>query len=221
MAKHFDAMMVGACSIGKLPSQGCCRDSDVATHVYKDEARQVCQKILRCLDMRVLDGDLIVPTCLWMPTLILPAGCFIQMYYDPDAQGCMLPSSPAEARASYNLGEISEHLSSPETSECFLPMCERSWMSTSTGRNWKSGWIWTKTRHEHGYGRQPKRLDDCRYMALQPRHRYRWLCVMCSRWLQPPGHKNREYYYDSDNSVLDLDEEYPDLAEQVVEWQAT
>ena len=28
------------------------------------EAAQVRQKILRCLDMRVLDGDLVVPTCL-------------------------------------------------------------------------------------------------------------------------------------------------------------
>ena len=37
--------------------------------------------------MRVMDGDLIIPTCLQTPTLILPAGRFIQMYYDPDAQG--------------------------------------------------------------------------------------------------------------------------------------
>ena len=29
-----------------------------------------------------------------------------------------------------------------------------------------------------------------------------------------------EYHYDSDDSVLDLDEEYPDLAEQVVQWRA-
>ena len=29
-----------------------------------------------------------------------------------------------------------------------------------------------------------------------------------------------EYHYDSDDSVLDLDEEYPDLAEWVMQWQA-
>ena len=55
MAEHFDAMMVGTCSIGELPSRGCCRDSDTAICMYKDKAQQVCQKILRCLDMRVLD----------------------------------------------------------------------------------------------------------------------------------------------------------------------
>ena len=30
-----------------------------------------------------------------------------------------------------------------------------------------------------------------------------------------------EYYYDSDYSVLNLDEEYLGLAEHIVEWQAT
>ena len=37
--------------------------------------------------MRVMDSNLVVSTCLRMPTLILPAGCFVQLYYDPDAQG--------------------------------------------------------------------------------------------------------------------------------------
>ena len=29
-----------------------------------------------------------------------------------------------------------------------------------------------------------------------------------------------EFYYDSDDSVLDLDEEYPGLGERIIEWQA-
>ena len=37
--------------------------------------------------MRVMDGDLIVPTCLRTPTLILPARRFVQLYYDLEAQG--------------------------------------------------------------------------------------------------------------------------------------
>ena len=32
--------------------------------------------------------------------------------------------------------------------------------------------------------------------------------------------EEEEYYYDSDDSVLDIDEQYPKLAERVVEWQA-
>ena len=64
-----------------------CHPDDATAHVYEDEVKQVHQKILRYLDMRVMDGDLVVPTCLRMPTLILPTGRFLVMYYDPDAQG--------------------------------------------------------------------------------------------------------------------------------------
>ena len=95
MAEHFDAMLVGTHHIGDLPKCGHCRDPKVAACLYEDEAKQACQQILRCLDMRVLDGDLIVPTCLCTPTLILPPRHFIQMYYDPDIQGCYASQFPS------------------------------------------------------------------------------------------------------------------------------
>ena len=87
MAKHYDAMLVGTHALGDLPKCTHCRDSIATARVHEDEAQQVCQKILRCLDMRVMDGNLIVPTCLRTPTLILPARHFVQLYYDPEAQG--------------------------------------------------------------------------------------------------------------------------------------
>ena len=31
--------------------------------------------------------------------------------------------------------------------------------------------------------------------------------------------QEQEYYYDSDDSVLDIDEKYPELAEWVVQWK--
>ena len=90
MAEHYDAMLVGARALGDLPKYTRCRDSSAMARVHEDEAQQVCQKILRCLDMRVMDkkilrcldmrvmdGDLIVPTCLRTPTLILSARCFV------------------------------------------------------------------------------------------------------------------------------------------------
>ena len=87
MAEHYDAMLVGAHALGDLPEHTHCRDSSTTARVHEDEAQQVCQKILRCLDMRVMDGDLIVPTCLRTPMLILSARRFVQLYYDPEAQG--------------------------------------------------------------------------------------------------------------------------------------
>ena len=87
MAEHFDTMTAGAHAIGELPGWTHCRDNDTTAHVYEDKVKQVCRKILRYLDMRVMDEDLVVPTCLRMPTLILPASRFAVMYYNPDAQG--------------------------------------------------------------------------------------------------------------------------------------
>ena len=63
--------------------------------VYEDEVRQVCQKILGCLDVSVLDGNIVVPTCLHMLTLILSHKCFLQLYFDPDNQGCHASRFPS------------------------------------------------------------------------------------------------------------------------------
>ena len=79
MAEHFDTMTASTCAIGDLPGRTHCRDDDTTARVYEDEARQVRQKILRYLNMRVMDGDLVVPTCLRTPTLILPARRFVKM----------------------------------------------------------------------------------------------------------------------------------------------
>ena len=87
MMEHFDAMVVGTCHLGDLPKQRCCKDMEMTTWVYEEEAWQVCQKILGCLDMKVPDGNVVVPTCLHMLTLILPHRCFLQLYFDPDNQG--------------------------------------------------------------------------------------------------------------------------------------
>ena len=35
-----------------------------------------------------------------------------------------------------------------------------------------------------------------------------------------PQEEEEEYYYDSDDLVLDIDEQYPELAERVMQWQA-
>ena len=37
----------------------------------------------------------------------------------------------------------------------------------------------------------------------------------------PRPQEPEELHYDSDDSVLDLDEEYPGLGERIIEWQAT
>ena len=136
MAKHYDAMLVGARALGDLPECTRCRDSSTTARVHEDEAQQVCQKILRCLDMRVMDGDLIVPTCLRTPTLILPARCFVQLYLTRRLKVSTPLTSLPGPKDSYNPGETLERLSSLGISEYFPMMCEKSSICISIGRDW-------------------------------------------------------------------------------------
>ena len=46
------------------------------------------------------------------------------------------------------------------------------------------------------------------------------MCDTLASATAPRLQEQEEYYYNSDDSVLDLDEEYPGLAECIVEWQA-
>ena len=86
MTEHFDAMLVRACHLGELPHRGHCKDLETTACVYQEEARHACQKILGCLDVRVLDANIVVPTCLHKPTLILPHRHFLLLYFNPDNQ---------------------------------------------------------------------------------------------------------------------------------------
>ena len=98
MAEHFDALVAGARAIDKLSGHMRCKDGDATVQVHDEEAMQVQQKMLRCLDMRVLDGDLVVLTCLQMPTLILPTGRFMQLYFNPDRQGQYASQFPEDGQ---------------------------------------------------------------------------------------------------------------------------
>ena len=98
MAEHFDALLAGAHAIGELPGCTHCKDGDTTAWVYEDETTQVRQKILQCLDMRVMDRDLVLPTCLRTPTLILPTGCFMKLYFNLDNQGQYASQFPVDSQ---------------------------------------------------------------------------------------------------------------------------
>ena len=206
MAEHYDAMLVGTCALSDLPERTCCRDSGVMARVHKDEAQQVCQKILRCLDMRVMDGDLVVPTCLRMPMLILLTGHFVQLYYDLDAQG-----------------QYTSHF--PTGGQGFLQ--PRGDIRTSiVPRNFRI--LPTDVRevvdlyfHREGLeAKENQESDDCMSTDMEAANTVRCLqlhCPAATALLQMAVHEaltpatatrpqEEEYYYDSDDSVLNLDE---------------
>ena len=56
MTGFCDIMIISAHHVGEMPKWGHCKDLQMTIWVYEDEKWQVIQKILSCLDMRVLDG---------------------------------------------------------------------------------------------------------------------------------------------------------------------
>ena len=219
MAKHYDAMLVGACALCDLPEHTRCRDSSTMARVHKDEAQQVCQKILRCLDMRVMDGDLIVPTCLRTPTLILSARRFVQLYYDLEAQGQYASDFPTRGQGFLQpRGDI--RTSIVPRNFRILPDDVREVIDLYF--------------HREGLDVQENQeSDDCMSTDTEAANTVRHLQLHCPaataslqmavREVLAPATATRpqeEYQYDSDDSVLDLDEEYPGLAERVVQWRA-
>ena len=220
MAQHYDATLVGARALGDLPECTRCRDSSAMARVHKDEAQQVCQKILRCLDMRVMDGDLVVPTCLRMPTLILLARRFVQLYYDPDAQGQYTSDFPTRGQGFLQpRGDIRTSIA-PRNFR-ILPDDVREVVDLYI--------------HREGLkAKENQESDDCMSTDTEATNTVRHLqlhCPAATASLQMAMHEaltpataarlqEEEYQYDSDNSVLDLDEEYPGLAERVVQWRA-
>ena len=217
MAEHYDTMLVGARALGDLPERTRCRDSSSTARVHEDKAQQVCQKILRCLDMRVMDGDLIVPTCLRMPTLILPARRFVQLYYDPEAQGQYASDFPARGQGFLQpRGDI--RMSIVPRNFRILPYDVREVVDLYF--------------HREGLDVQTNQeSDDCASTDTEAANTVRHLQLHCpaataslqmavrealvpATAARPP---EEEFQYDSDDSVLDLDEEYPGLAERVMQ----
>ena len=172
--------------------------------------------------MRVMDRDLVVPTCLRMPTLILPAGRFAVMYYDPDAQGQYASQFPTggqgfmqprgDIRTSIvprnfrvlpaNVREVVDQYFHREELERRVDLDEEESMSTDT---------------EAAKTVRRLQLDSPAATAsLQVAVREALMPATATRLQE----EEEEYYYDSDDSVLDIDEQYAKLAERVMQWQA-
>ena len=219
MAEHYDTMLAGDHALSDLPEHTCCRDSSATAQVHEEEAQQVCQKILRCLDMRVMDRDLVVPTCLRTPTLILLAGRFVQLYYDPDAQGQYASHFPTGGQGFLQpRGDI--RMSIVPRNFRILPADVREVIDLYFHR-------------EGPEAEKNQDSDDCMSTDTEATNTVRCLqlhCLAAMASLQMAVHEaltpataarpHEEYHYDSNDSVLNLDEEYPDLAEWVVQWQA-
>ena len=170
--------------------------------------------------MRVMDGDLIVPTCLWTPTLILPAGCFMVMYYDPDTQGQYASHFPTggqgfmqprgDIRTSIvprnfrvlpaDVREVIDQYFHREELERRVDLDEEESMSTDMEAAETVRWL----QLDSPAATALLQVAVCKVLVLATAAR--------------PQEEEDKYYY---NSVLDIDEQYPELAERVMQWRAT
>ena len=216
MAKHFDAMMLGTHAIGQLPNQGHCKDSEALARVYEDKAQQACQKILRCLDARVLDSDLIVLTCLRMPTLILPMGHFMQLYYNPDAQGRYASQFSSGGQGFLQArGDIRQSIIPrgfrvlpDDIREVVDAYFHRQELEDRANRDADDDQEMS-TDTEAAMTVRRLQVSDPMATALLQRAVHDTLVPATALRPQDP----EEFYYNSDDSFLNLDEEYPRVRE--------
>ena len=93
MAQVYDMMYAGAHDIGLLPPQS--RKTKKETgEVYWQERMELLRKILSYKDCQKMDCGVVVPTCLRMPTFVLPLSECMRRYHSPHLQGLFAHKYP-------------------------------------------------------------------------------------------------------------------------------
>ena len=152
-----------------------------------------------------MDSDIVVPTCLRTPKLILPTGRFIQLYYDPDGQGQYASHFPVGGQGFLQpRGDI--RMSIIPRNFRMLPADVREVINMYFHR-------------EELEATECQESEDCMSTNTEAANTVRCLqlhCLAATASLQmavrealapataarPP---EQDYYYDPDDSVLDLD----------------
>ena len=89
----YDMMYAGACDIRSLPPHSC-KTKQETSDVYKQERWELIRKILSYKDCCKVNCNIVVPTCLRMPTLILPPVECMRQYHDPCLHGLFAHKYP-------------------------------------------------------------------------------------------------------------------------------
>ena len=132
----------------------------------------------------------------------------------------MPPSFPAEARASYSQEGTLEHPLSLETSEHSPLMYET--IDAYFHREELEDWVEKDPNEDQDMSTDMEAVGMVRWLQVGDPTASASLQEAICDTLAPataPWPQEQECYYDSDDFILNLDEEFPDIAEQVVEWQ--
>ena len=96
MAQYYDLMVAGSRHIGYLPDRPSRKTAEGVAELYIQERGELLNKIDSYLDNRKMECNIVVPTCLRTPVLILDPKECMRRYHNPELQGAFPTQFPVE-----------------------------------------------------------------------------------------------------------------------------
>ena len=87
MAQHYDLMVAGSRHIGYLPERSSRKTAEDVAALFLRERGELLTRIRSYVDNRIIQCNIVVPTCLRTPVLILDPKECMRRYHDPTLQG--------------------------------------------------------------------------------------------------------------------------------------
>ena len=94
MAQHYDLMVAGSCHIGYLPERSARKTAEDVATLFLRERGELLARIRSYVDNRTIECNIIVPTCLHTPVLILDPKECMRRYHHPTLQGAFPTDFP-------------------------------------------------------------------------------------------------------------------------------
>ena len=96
MAQHYDLMVAGSRHIGYLPERSSRKTAEDVAALFLRERGELLTRIRSYVDNRTMECNIVVPTCLRTPVLILDPKECMRRYHDPTLQGVFPTNFPAK-----------------------------------------------------------------------------------------------------------------------------
>ena len=94
MAQHYDLMVAGSCHIGYLPERSACKTAEDVAALFLWERGELLARIRSYIDNRTIECNIVIPTCLRTPVLILDPKECMRRYHNPTLQGAFPTDFP-------------------------------------------------------------------------------------------------------------------------------
>ena len=94
MAQHYDLMVAGSRHIGYLPERSSRKTPEDVAALFLRERGELLTRIRSYVDNRTMECNIVVPTCLRTPVLILDPKECMRRYHDPTLQGAFPTNFP-------------------------------------------------------------------------------------------------------------------------------